>query len=74
MKKYLNWLFAATLVGGIFFAACSEDFLDAPAQGSLDNLTLANQAGVEAALISAYSMLDGWNADWGCLLYTSRCV
>lgn len=65
MKKYLNWLIGATLVGGTFFAACSEDFLDAPAQGSLDNLTLANQAGVEAALISAYSMLDGWNADWG---------
>ncbi len=65
MKKYLNWLIAATLAGGLFFAACSEDFLDAPAQGSLDNLTLANQAGVDAALISAYSMLDGWNADWG---------
>jgi len=64
MKKYLNWLFVAAFAGSIFFA-CSKDFLDAPAQGSLDNLTLANQAGVDAALISAYSMLDGWNADWG---------
>jgi len=47
--------------------ACSEDFLDRPAQGNLDATTLANQNGVEANLISAYSLLDGWAAygNWG---------
>jgi len=39
--------------------ACSEDFLNRPAQGNLDATTLANQAGVEGNLISAYAMLDG---------------
>ncbi len=39
--------------------ACSEDFLNRPAQGNLDATTLANQAGVEGNLISAYALLDG---------------
>ena len=47
--------------------ACSEDFLERPAQGNLDATTLANQTGVEANLISAYSLLDGWAnyGNWG---------
>jgi len=51
-----------TAVVSIFFMllfACSEDFLNKPAQGNLDATTLANQAGVEGNLIAAYSMLDG---------------
>ena len=64
MKKYLNRFLIAAFCGAVFFA-CSEDFLDVPAQGKLDEATLANQDGVEANLISAYSMLDGWNANWG---------
>ena len=64
MKKNLIRLFVAFgLIAGII--ACEETFLDAPPQGALDQGTLANEAGVEAALISAYSMLDGWNHDWG---------
>jgi len=39
--------------------ACSEDFLNRPAQGNLDATTLANQAGVEGNLIAAYALLDG---------------
>ncbi len=51
----------------VMLTACKEDFLEKPAQGNLDALTLANQAGVEANLISAYSLLDGWGAygNWG---------
>lgn len=64
MEKIVFRLLLVALIGGFVFA-CSKDFLDAPAQASLDEGTLANQAGVEAALISAYSMLDGWNNDWG---------
>ncbi len=64
MKKYLYGLILSLTLGALFYA-CSDSFLDAPAQASLDEGTLANQDGVEAALISAYSMLDGWNNDWG---------
>lgn len=51
----------------VMLIACNEDFLDKPAQGNLDATTLANQDGVEANLISAYSLLDGWGAygNWG---------
>lgn len=47
--------------------SCSEDFLNKLPQGNLDSHTLANQAGVEANLISAYSMMDGWGSygNWG---------
>ncbi|UCG85426.1 MAG: RagB/SusD family nutrient uptake outer membrane protein [Gemmatimonadota bacterium] len=38
--------------------AC-EDFLEGPPQGTLDESTLANAAGVEGSLIAAYRMLDG---------------
>jgi tetratricopeptide (TPR) repeat protein len=64
MKKYLKIITLVFLAATVWYA-CSEDFLNAPAQASLDEGTLANQNGVEAALISAYSMLDGWNNDWG---------
>lgn len=50
-------------------AACGDDFLNAPPQGSLDELTLANQAGVEANLIGAYRVLGGHTTgiggEWG---------
>lgn len=45
--------------------ACSEDFLELNPQGSLDGSALASPAGIEASLVSAYSMLDGWNGQWG---------
>jgi hypothetical protein len=45
-------LFAGTLLYGC------EDFLEAPPQGALDANTLANQQGVEGALIAAYRALD----------------
>ncbi len=51
----------------VMLVACKEEFLEKPAQGNLDALTLANQDGVEANLISAYSLLDGWGnyGNWG---------
>lgn len=45
--------------------SCKDDFLDVPPQNSLNQATLGNEAGINAALISAYSMLDGWDGDWG---------
>lgn len=64
MKKIFKSIVWLSIFGAML-VACSDEFLDAPAQASLDEGTLANNAGVEAALISAYSMLDGWNNDWG---------
>ena len=48
--------------------ACSEDFLVTSPQGVLAETNLTGQEGIEAALISAYSMLDGYNGagnGWG---------
>ncbi|MGH9894654.1 MAG: RagB/SusD family nutrient uptake outer membrane protein, partial [bacterium] len=54
------------LVAGVTYS-CS-DFLESPPQGTLDDQTLANAAGVEGSLIAAYRALD-WNngvgGDWG---------
>jgi hypothetical protein len=54
--------------------ACSEDFLDRPAQGNLDAVTLANQAGVEGNLISCYAYLDGQSTSGGIVSATSNWV
>ena len=63
MKKVNKFsLIAFTSVIAII-VGCNEDFLDSPAQASLDEGTLANDAGVEASLIGTYSMLDGWNGN-----------
>lgn len=52
--------------------ACSEDFLNRPAQGNLDAVTLANQAGVEGNLIATYSYLDGQATTGGMSSATSN--
>jgi len=48
--------------------AC-KNFLDTPAQGSLDENALATKDGVEGSLIAAYRSLDcnnATNGNWGC--------
>jgi len=57
-------LFLVVAVIGLVFA-CSEDFLELAPQGSLDGAALESPAGIEASLVSAYSLLDGWNGQWG---------
>src|SRR5882762_855585 len=56
------------LLGGITYA-CSN-FLDTPAQGTLDESALQTKSGVEGSLISAYRVLDctttTYNGAWGC--------
>jgi len=46
------------------FWTCSEDFLETPPQGTLNSQSLADENGINLALISAYSRLDGWASDW----------
>ncbi len=55
------------VLAGLLLVSCKDEFLDGPPQGVLDQNTLGNPAGVEAALVSSYSMLDGWGAGgaWG---------
>jgi hypothetical protein len=56
-----------TTLGAITFA-CS-DFLDQPAQGTVDEATLATKTGVEGSLIAAYRSLDCSSSSagsWGC--------
>jgi len=55
------------LIAGVVYSC--KDFLNGNPQGTLDELTLTNRAGVEGTLIAAYRMLDctnATNADWGC--------
>src|SRR5712691_5260970 len=55
------------LLGGVTYAC--KDFLNAVPQGTLNEATLTNAAGVEGSLIAAYRALDctnSTNADWGC--------
>jgi starch-binding outer membrane protein, SusD/RagB family len=58
-----------TLVGLVVLVGAAsgcESFLDdaAAPQGALDELTLANRAGLEGTLVGAYRMLGG-NTNWG---------
>lgn len=52
-------VFAAFAFIAVFSVACKDNFLDVPATGSLANAQLATKAGVEGALIGAYSNLTG---------------
>jgi hypothetical protein len=53
---------------------CSDEFLNRPAQGNLDAVTLANQSGVEGNLIATYSYLDGQASSGGIVSATSNWV
>jgi len=57
MKK-LSILFSALLLAVI--TSCSDSFLDVKPQAALIGSTLENRAGVNALLVAAYSLLDGW--------------
>jgi len=69
MKKII---FGSTLVCamalGVF--SCSKDFLDTKPTASNNNVSLANDKGVNALLIGAYHAFvggvhqDGWHGDW----------
>lgn len=55
------------LLGAITYAC--QNFLDTPAQGTLNENTLTTKGGVEGSLIAAYRMLDCTAAttnNWGC--------
>ncbi|HET6540384.1 MAG TPA: RagB/SusD family nutrient uptake outer membrane protein [Chryseolinea sp.] len=58
--KYRGWF---PIVALVLAWACSDSFLDQKPLGVLDQGALSNKFGANASLISAYSMLDGYNID-----------
>ncbi|WP_128544483.1 RagB/SusD family nutrient uptake outer membrane protein [Larkinella soli] len=57
MKKITIAVFVA---GSLVATSCSDKFLDVQPKAALANSALQNKAGVNALLIGAYSLLDGW--------------
>ena len=58
---------ALVVIAGVTYAC--KDFLDQPAQGTVDQATLATKVGVEGSLIAAYRALDCSSSSagsWGC--------
>ena len=58
----------ALLISAMVMYACSDSFLEIPPQNALSESNLTTVEGIDAALLSAYSMLDGWNGSgnpWG---------
>ncbi len=45
--------------------SCRKDFLDVKPTGDLNQFVLANEKGIDALLIGAYSMLDGVSSQFG---------
>ena len=67
-RNRLLYGIAGVMVAAGVTYACS-DFLNVPAQGTLDQNTLATHAGVEGTLIAAYRSLDCSSSSagsWGC--------
>ncbi len=61
MKTYLIYI-VTSLTILLFFSACSDEFLDEKPVGSVNELLLQTEEGVDALLIAAYALLDGYAA------------
>ncbi|TAG99636.1 MAG: RagB/SusD family nutrient uptake outer membrane protein [Sphingobacteriales bacterium] len=59
MKRITYSILSLAAIGVIGWS-CSKSFLDKKPLGQLDANTLANKKGVEALLVGAYSVLDGF--------------
>jgi hypothetical protein len=66
-KRLLHGLAGVIAAAGVTYAC--KDFLNVPAQGTVDEATLATRTGVEGTLIAAYRSLDCSSSSagsWGC--------
>src|SRR6185295_16462729 len=66
-SKIRSTIYLVMAMLGMQYLSCSDSFLNQPAKGSLSPTQLANKAGVDMALIGAYSNLggnDGSNGPW----------
>jgi len=69
LSKYRLLWGTAFLALGLAVTYSCKDFLNTPAQGTLDETALATRDGVEGTLIAAYRVLDCPNSNfgnWGC--------
>jgi len=67
LKRLLRGTAVVILAAGVTYAC--KDFLNIPAQGTLDQSVLTSKAGVEATLVAAYRSLDCSSSSagsWGC--------
>ncbi len=60
MKKITFKFVALLMAGTVISLSCGKGFLEKTPKGGLDVNALANKKGVEALLIGAYSVLDGF--------------
>jgi starch-binding outer membrane protein, SusD/RagB family len=58
-NKWITILGAFLL--GVTIFACKKSFLERPPQGNFSELSLANAKGINATVIAAYALLDGWS-------------
>jgi len=65
MKKIRFLTVMAVVTGLLLINSCSEEFLEITPNGSLDAQVLGTYEGVDALLIGAYSMLDGYSSQVG---------
>jgi len=70
MKKIIKYLLISLPLATMIVVACGDDFLDTPVQGAISvDVLSASQSGVDASLIAAYKMLNGFTntigATWG---------
>src|SRR5216117_2955283 len=66
-QRLLYSLAAMVVIAGVTYAC--KDYLNQPAQGTVDQATLATKVGVEGSLIAAYRALDCSSSSagsWGC--------
>ena len=60
MKRIFKYLFITLPLVGLL-VACGDDFLTTPVQNAVSSDVLsATQSGVDATLIAAYKMLNGF--------------
>jgi starch-binding outer membrane protein, SusD/RagB family len=60
MKKITFKFIALLMAGTVISLSCGKGFLEKTPKGSLDVNALANKKGVEALLVGAYAVLDGF--------------
>ncbi|HEX2969013.1 MAG TPA: RagB/SusD family nutrient uptake outer membrane protein [Bacteroidales bacterium] len=63
-KSYITLLIVLALFG-LWGNSCKQDFLTVAPAGSLDQSLLLSAKGVDALLVGAYSMIDGYAEDFG---------
>ncbi len=63
-KSYITLLIVLALLG-LWSNSCKQDFLTVSPTGALDQTLLQSDKGVEALLVGAYSMIDGYAEDFG---------